>query len=293
MDDFNKQVLKDVSIIFVNYNTRALTIDALKSVYAHSKTLNLEIIVVDNASQDTSVEAIKKEFPKVILIENKINIGFGRANNLGMKIAKGKYLFLLNTDTYLLNNAIEVLFGFMELSKNKDVAVVGAQLFKPDLTHNVSAGNFPDFKAFVKASLWRFFYSKTYFNHVAIPKKLTVSAMPYEVDYVSGADFFVRKELIDEVGGFNKRFFMYYEETELTHRIKKRYPYKRCMLVPAAKIVHISQGSNKTSNTDKKFKYRLIKSKATYFALTEGWFYGLMYYIVAIKRLIFNNKLLK
>ena len=103
----------DVSVIFVNYNTCKLTCEAIQSVYRFTKKLNIEIIVSDNNSADNSIATIKNKFPEVIIIENKQNLGFGKANNKGIEIAKGKYLFFLNTDTCLINNAIEILFNFM------------------------------------------------------------------------------------------------------------------------------------------------------------------------------------
>ena len=96
----------DVSIIIVNYNTCELTRNCLKSVFEQTKNIDFEVIVSDNGSKDGSVEMIKKEFPYVILIENNANLGFGAANNRGLKIAKGKYIFYLNCDTILLNNAV-------------------------------------------------------------------------------------------------------------------------------------------------------------------------------------------
>ncbi|RKE97985.1 glycosyltransferase family 2 protein [Ichthyenterobacterium magnum] len=277
----------DVSIIFVNYNTCKLTCDAIQSVYDFTKNIVIELILVDNNSKDDSVVVIKKKFPEVKVIANKQNLGFGKANNKGIKIANGKYLFLLNTDTYLINNAIELLYNFMENAANKNVSVAGAQLLTPDLLYNVSAGNFPNFRLFVKGSFWKYFYSKHYYlnaNRRAIP---TTSNIPFVVDYVSGADFFVRKRIIDEVGGFDKRFFMYGEDTELSYRIKTYFPEMESMIVPAAKIVHISQGSSANDSESKPFKHKLIKGRTLYYRITEGILPSVLYYITSIKRLYF------
>lgn len=106
----------DVSVILVNFNTCQLTIQAITSIYKHTNRVKFEIIVVDNNSNDNSVEQIQFLFPEIPIVKNNKNIGFGRANNEGIKIAKGEYIFLLNTDAYLLNNAIEI---FMILWKIK------------------------------------------------------------------------------------------------------------------------------------------------------------------------------
>ena len=104
----------DVSIIIVNYNTKKLIKNCINSIYKHTKDVDFEIIVSDNGSVDGSVEMIKSEFPNVILIENNANLGFGAANNRGLKIAKGKYIFYLNSDTVLLNNAVKYFFDYWE-----------------------------------------------------------------------------------------------------------------------------------------------------------------------------------
>ena len=278
----------DVSIIYVNYNTKNLTTNSIRSIYNFNGTSIKEIIVVDNDSKDGSVALIRELFPEVIVIQNKKNIGFGRANNQGMEIAKGKYIFLLNTDTYLLNDAIDILFHFMENRRNKDVGVVGAKLYKEDMSFCVSSGPFPNFSAFIKGSFWKHFFPKSYLKKKTIVRNVDKN-YPYEVDYVSGADFFVRKEIIDVVGGFDKRFFMYSEETELTFRIKNIFPTYSAMIVPKAKIVHIGQGSDNKGVTSRKFRYQRIKSKAIYFGITVGWFARWIYFVTEIKRLYCNR----
>ena len=122
----------EVSIILVHYKTLELTTNVIKSIYKKTKEVIFEIIVVDNASNDGSIEKIERKFKNQIkIIKNNENVGFGRANNIGVKEAKGKYIFLLNTDTILINNAIKILFEFIE--KNKKIAVVGGNLYTKDL----------------------------------------------------------------------------------------------------------------------------------------------------------------
>ena len=96
----------DVSIIIVNYNTRDLLKDCLISIYKHTTEIDFEVIVSDNGSVDGSIEMLKQEFSQVVLIENNANLGFGTANNRGLAVARGKYIFYLNSDTILLNNAV-------------------------------------------------------------------------------------------------------------------------------------------------------------------------------------------
>ena len=118
----------DVSIIIVNYNTKDLIKNCIDSIYEQTKDIKFEIIVSDNGSVDGSIEMIKSEFPNVILIENNANLGFGTANNRGLKIAKGKYIFYLNSDTVLLNNAVKLYPDnkafIIKEKKGKDIKIL-------------------------------------------------------------------------------------------------------------------------------------------------------------------------
>lgn len=279
----------NVSVIFVNYNTCKLTLDAIESVYKHTHKLNFEIIVVDNNSIDDSLKVLKENYPEIILVENKQNIGFGRANNKGIQIAKGKYYFLLNTDTYLVNNAIELFFDFMEKKENNTVAVVGGELVRANGESCVSWGYFPNFKLFVKGSIWRHFYKKEFYDSESLRLVSPDAVNPYEVDYVSGANFFVRSSIVKKVGGFNKCFFLYFEETELTLRIKRRIAEAKVMVLPQAKIVHFGQGSNLNSTKSRKFKLQYLKSKAHYFRIQNGFIPSLMVYLRGLITIFFNR----
>lgn len=279
----------DVSVIFVNYNTCKMSLEAIASVYNFTKLLHFEIIVVDNNSKDDSIMQIQNNFPEVIIIKNQKNMGFGRANNAGMKVAQGKYYFLLNTDTYLLNSAIELFFDFMEKKENSDVAVVGGQLYKANGDLSVSYGPFPNFKLFIKGSFWRHFYKKEYYDYDNQSKMVIENKTSYEVDYVSGANFFVRSEVIKKVGAFNTRFFMYFEETELSFRIRKHLSGIKIMLLPGAEIVHIGQGSTLKSIKSIKFKLLYLKSKALYFRFQNGYHAGVMVYLRGLITIFFNR----
>ena len=221
----------DVSIIIVSYNTRELVRACLHSLYKNTSSLVFEVIVVDNNSQDRISEMLNEEFKEVKFLALPNNIGFGRANNEGIKIANGRYIFLLNPDTLLLNNAIKILSEFLEI--RRDVAVCGGNLYTGDLSPTHSYMMYlPSLKGELNEMLFGHLYRKKYgvsleFNH---------GDCPLEVGYITGADMMIRRDVLDEVGLFDADFFMYFEETELTWRIKKR-GYK-VMNVPSAKIIH-------------------------------------------------------
>ena len=144
---------KDVSIIIVNYNTKDLLQTCISSVIEHTKEISYEIIVSDNGSKDKSIEMLKKEFPQVILIENNRNLGFGAANNVAVKTAKGKYIFYLNSDTILLNNAVKMFFDFWEKANIENIGVLGAQLLNAEHQQVQSWGKYPTSLGTLKALL--------------------------------------------------------------------------------------------------------------------------------------------
>lgn len=223
-------------MIIVNYNTKTLTIDAIDSIVEKTEGVSYEIIVVDNNSNDGSKSAlIKKYGNKIKLICNEKNIGFGRANNIAIKSANGKYIFLLNSDTLLINNAIKIFYDYMD--KHTNIGVCGGSLYNLDMTQQISYGHFPSLRqVFFEEYQFSKLFSK-YFNKNLSVGCIVDSDNTQIVDYVSGADMFIRKSIIDSIGGFDEDFFLYYEETELNYRINK-LGYKSVIL-PDAKIIHL------------------------------------------------------
>lgn len=267
----------DVSVIIVNYNTLELTKNTIESVFKKTEGLNYEVILVDNASTDGSVEYFENNYKeKIIFIQNRENLGFGKANNKGIEIAKGKYIFLLNSDTLLINNAIKILFDFME--QNIESGVCGGNLYdrdnKPVHSFKKELVNiYSDFD-FIKNFILKFIYKKRMdFNY---------TNKNIEVGYITGADMFIRKKMLEKVGIFDSDFFMYFEETELTARIKSSG--KKIISVPQAKIIHLEGKS--TQFKERKFRM-FTESKYKYFykvfSLREV---KLAYYISQLKYLI-------
>lgn len=238
----------DVSIIIVNYNTKELTRNCLKSVFDKTNGISFEVIVSDNGSNDGSVEMIKSEFPQVVLIENNANLGFGAANNRGLKIAKGKYIFYLNSDTVLLNNAVKIFFDYWENSPEKDIiGALGCVLQDENGNEIHSGGEFPTYEKetfrLIKENVSISINSLLSLFHIKqIHKKKNKfgNAVYESVDYVIGADLFVRNNSFAE---FDERYFLYFEETDLQLKMDKNN-LKR-ILISEPKIIHLEGKSNK------------------------------------------------
>ncbi|GAW31251.1 glycosyltransferase family 2 protein [Carboxydocella sp. JDF658] len=238
-----------LSIIIVNYNTKALLKQTLQSVYNHPPQADFEVFVVDNHSTDSSVEMVKQNFPQVKLIENQENEGFSRANNRAIRISKGEYILLLNSDTVVLPNTFDIMLDFMD--KHPQVGAAGCKVLLPDGKLDLACRrSFPTplnalFQALGLSKLFpksRLFaqYNLTYLDE----------DQTYSVDCLVGAFMLVRRKTIEQVGLLDETFFMYGEDIDWCYRIKKAgweiYYY------PEARIIHYKGASSK------KKKYRMI-----------------------------------
>ena len=133
-----------VSIIIVNYNTKELLNNCLKSIYKYTKDIDFEIIVSDNGSTDNSISMLKTEFPQVVIVDNGKNLGFGAANNKGLEIAKGKYIFYLNSDTLILNNAVKIFYDYFEANENIFNGNVSAEIKSLQKQQKITVGLLQD-----------------------------------------------------------------------------------------------------------------------------------------------------
>jgi GT2 family glycosyltransferase len=221
-----------VSIIILSWDTKQLLRNCLKSL----RGMAVEVIVVDNGSTDGSPAMVAKEFPQVKLIRNKKNLGFGTANNQGMKIATSDYFLLLNSDTVVKDEAPLKMAAF--LAKNPQAGAVGCRLLNPDGSLQPSAGPFPDLKvSFVMLFL----------EHWLKDLARTSFAKTTEVDWVMGAALMVRREVIKKAGWMDEGVFMYMDEVEWCYRIKKAG--FKVFFYPGAEIVHLFGASSKSGRT--------------------------------------------
>lgn len=225
----------DVSIIILNYRSRGLLKQAIKSIDLASPDLDYEVLVVDNASGDGSVEMVREFFPDVRLFALDENVGFARGNNIAIKEACGKHVFIMNPDTMLREGTLETLFAYMEA--HSDVGLVGPKLLHPDRAVQESVHRFPTplMPFYRRTPLGRLSHARRAMHRYAMRGELEGDD-PREVDWMEGAALFVRKEAIEEVGMLDERFFMYMEDADWARRLwEKEW---KVVWHPEATLIH-------------------------------------------------------
>lgn len=240
----------DVSIIIVNYNTKDFIINCIDSIVAKTVDIAYEIIVVDNGSVDGSVEALSLD-PRIKFYATGENLGFGKGNNYGFRHATGKYIFLLNSDTVLINNAIKIFFDFFEQHSKENVGVLGAVLKNHTMTDTLSFVPFKSVSILISRS-WSKLKQKIFKSEEGITNYDFKDLL--EVDAVLGADMFMPYFLYERLNGFDENFFLYGEEVEFQKRIQQE-GYRR-LIIKGPEIVHFEGGSS--DNKGKKLSYRTI-----------------------------------
>jgi GT2 family glycosyltransferase len=231
----------DVSVIIVNYNTYGLVVDCIESLYKHTSGIQFEVILVDNASFEFPANEFRAQFPQVKLIHSKENLGFAGGNNLGIAEATGKYILLLNSDTYLKENSLLITYNYME--RNPKAGVTSARLVYPDGRHQSVAQRFPS----VKYQLSELLRMQKFMPKKQAGKFLLGAFFDHKenttADWVWGAYFFFRSELLNKMSGhkLDETYFMYNEDIQWCldiHRLG--YEVHFCA---ETEVVHIMEGS--------------------------------------------------
>ena len=254
----------NVSVIIVNYNTKELTLNCINSIYEQTKDVLFEVILVDNNSSDGSIEVITKKFPNVICIKNDSNLGFGKANNIGVSRAKGKYIFLLNSDTVLKNNTIKLFFDFHE--RNSESMITGGYLRDENENFMISYSSFTKPLVGLLRLAYINFPALQNLRMKLLPNK--TQTIPHteiiSVDFVTGADLFMKKTDFDSLYGFDENFFMYYEDEDLCYRAKNHGII--CKILPEPNIIHLETRSPVQSD----FKI-LIREKSFFYFMRKKY----------------------
>lgn len=266
--------MTDISIIFVSYNTAEMTKKAINLVKESLHQLKLEIFVIDNASRDGSAELVAGEFPEVKLIANDVNVGFGRANNQVLSMVTGAYVLLLNTDAFVEPDTIQKTYDFMQVHPR--TGILGVKLLGRDGVLQPSCRYFP--------TPWNIFLNRTGLNKL-FPQTKMVDDMAWDhasvrdCDWVPGCYYLVRKEVIDQVGLFDPRYFLYYEEVD--HCFATKAAGWQVTYYPDTPVIHIGGESAKTDNKISKVGRQVsalqIESELLYFRKNLGLFSTLIH----------------
>ncbi len=240
-----------LSVVIVSFNTRDTTLKCLRELQSDLAQLSdeAEVFVVDNASHDGSPKAIRAEFPGVHLLESGTNEGFGPANNRAFDMARGEFFLLLNSDAFVHSGAIGTLVDFLRDPQNERVGGVGPRLLNKDGTLQASCWKFP---SPARAWLEALGVARVFSAHPKLGDYYRWSHdTRREVDFVIGACLLVRREVWEEVGGFDPEFFLYAEETDWQKRMLS-HGWK-IAFCPDALVTHLGGASgaadaNKTSN---------------------------------------------
>jgi len=229
----------NVSVIIINYNSSAYTLQCVQSIIRHtSDQLNYQIVVVDNNSEEQDFDLLRAvpKNPKIQIIRSKFNLGFSGGHMLGVQFTEAPYYFFLNNDCLLLNDCLSILYSFCE--QNKTVALCAPQLFSEKMEKVCSFDHFPTLATkFFGTGVVRLFSKKNY------PHKKKTYDEPLKVDTVSGSTLFVRANAFFEIGGFDTNYFLYSEEEDLAFRLSKEH--YDVFLIPEAQTQHFGGASTK------------------------------------------------
>jgi GT2 family glycosyltransferase len=263
----------DVSVVIVNWNARDYLRDCLRSIAEQTKGCSYEVIVADNNSTDGSQEMLRSEFPEVQAILNAENHGFAGGNNQALKVARGRYLLLLNPDTLILDGAIDTCVEYADERRGERVGVLGCQVWEDEDTIQKTCFRFPSPLNILLTTLG---LTRRYPSS----KFLSRSEMQWwdrrderEVDVVSGMFMLVRREAFEQVGLMDENYFMYGEEADWCYRFWKAG--WTCLFTPRARIMHLEGGGKSTQRSalvSANMYVQLQKSILRFHRKNHGWF---------------------
>jgi len=293
----------DLSIIIISYNTKNILKECLKKTYTTKRKFIKEVIVIDNNSSDKSPELVKSEFPEVILIVNDKNIGFAAANNQGLRIAKGRYCLLLNSDTFLPPAGLKEAINFMD--RNKDAGILGCQLLDAEGEEIISSRRF--------LRPWQLFLTRTEKLHKFFPKKILKRIIEdkekatkikeiVETDWVPGCFFMVRKEVCNNIGLLDESYFLYGEEKDFCFRAKHAgwkiicYPHLRVVHLKGESVKAIGvklDDENQLPMQQMQSEYIFYKKNYGIIPMFEDYFFNLSSFFCRALKNIYKPHLLK
>lgn len=269
--------MRMLDIFIVNFNTASLLPAMFEACRLAARDLEVRYWVVDNASQDNSVEVLREQFPYAGLVVNGQNVGFGRANNQLLSHATGDYVLLLNTDAFVAPDTLQRTLTYME--SNPQCGVLGVKLLGRNGDLQPSCRYFPN--------PWNVFLARTGLMRL-FPKTRLVDDMNWdhasvrECDWVPGCYYLVRRQVLDEVGLFDPRYFLYYEEVDHCKRVKEAG--WQVIYFPDTSVVHIGGESAKSagnlSESGRQLSVLQIESELLYFKKQFGFSGAILYLLL-------------
>jgi GT2 family glycosyltransferase len=255
-----------ISIVIVSYNTRDILRNCLTALYAHPPGAEMEVFVVDNHSADGSAQMVRREFARVRLIANIENRGFAAANNQAFRLARGEYIVLLNPDAFVKSGAIDAATAFM--ARTPQCGISGGRLVDPDGRLDPSARRFPTWmaKLFTLTGMSSRYPSSPVFNRHDFGG--FGHNRSQRVDWVPGTFVVLRTRMLAEIGFFDERFFIYYEETDLCRRARQNG--WEVYFIPDAEVVHIGGASSQTRKDE---VYDPAGAQVLSFRMRSEWLY--------------------
>ena len=256
-----------ISVILVSYNTAQISIEALSSLFASQGDFTLEVFVVDNASKDNSASIIKNAYPNINLIENKINVGFGRANNQALSLVNGDFILLLNTDAFVGVDTLQKTVEYMQTQPK--CGILGVKLLSRDGELQPSCRYFP--------TPFNIFANRLGLNRLLPNIKLVDdvswdSTITQECDWVPGCYYLMRKKVIEQQGLFDPIYFLYYEEVDHCFAVKKAG--WQVIYFSDASVVHIGGESAKSvgkiTTSGRQLNKLQVESELIYFRKNHG-----------------------
>lgn len=224
----------DLSIAIVSYNTKEVLLDCFRSVHAHTTAITFEVLVVDNDSRDGTVAALKAAYPAMGIVANPDNLGFARAVNQALAVSRGRHVLLLNSDTIVRDQALATMVAYLD--DHPDVGAVSCKQWTGDGHLSQTCFPFPSIREHL-------FYSAL-FQRIAPTMQAAAAAthvvdctLSQDVDWANGACLMVRRSLLEQLGGLDEAFFMYFEDVDLCRRLS-RQGY-RVRHIAEAEIVHL------------------------------------------------------
>ncbi|HUT21887.1 MAG TPA: glycosyltransferase family 2 protein [Candidatus Bipolaricaulota bacterium] len=263
--------MKKLSIITVSWNVKILLIDFLKSIFSNLADINFEVIVVDNASKDGSVEAIKHEYQNEIagsrlkILAEKENHGFSKGNNLGWQASSGEYVWFLNPDMRFLEDSAEKMLNFMKAQEN--VGAVGCRLIYADETIQPSVKNFPKVwdQSLILLKLHHVFKTKSLKRYLAKGFDYNRQA---EVEQLMGACILIKRDVFEKIGGWDEDYWLSWEDVDLCEKLKSAG--LKNIYTPITSIIHFEGKSFEQVPSLSKQK-RFNKGMRTYFKKHESF----------------------